>query len=68
MIQKCELSRAIVVEEYSVKFSSLNHLLLLEDETYKLEDSNLLFEFMGLNLSENFWRWLHIQLYERETK
>ena len=66
MIQKFEMSRAALVEEYTIKFSCLNgtknHLLLLEDETFlvnRLEDSNLLFGFLEFYLYENFWKWLH---------
>jgi hypothetical protein len=68
MIQKFEMNRISLKDEYRCKFSSLTsvltHLVGFETETFGgtvYEESNLVFGFLDKYIYENFWKWLHLE-------
>ena len=82
MIQKFEMNRIPLKDEYRTKFSSLKsvrtNLVGFEIETFDstvYEESNLVFGFLDKYIYDNFWKWLHLEkgmhvsqhIRERET-
>ena len=66
MIQAYESERVILRDVFRLKFASLycirKHFDVavdIDDDT--CEESNLLFGYLELNLSDNFWRWVQLE-------
>ena len=66
MIQAYESERILLRDEFRVRFASLacmrdNFDFQVDITDESSEERNVLFGFLELNLSDNFWRWIQLE-------